>query len=75
MSLMVSEVYDALLAAGAPEEKARAAVAALTTDEGRFSKINGRLAKVESRLELLTWMVSFALVMLVAVISKLFPHG
>ena len=29
MSLIVSEVYDALVAAGAPEEKARAAAAAI----------------------------------------------
>ena len=29
MSLIVSEVYDALVAAGAPEDKARAAAAAI----------------------------------------------
>jgi hypothetical protein len=65
----------ASLAPGAPEEKARAAAAALTTDETRFSKIDNRLAKIEARLQLLTWVVSFAIAMLVAVVSKLFLHA
>ena len=38
MSLMVSEVYDALVAAGAPEEKARAAAAAIPVVENFATK-------------------------------------
>jgi hypothetical protein len=53
----------------------RSPTAALTTDEARFSKIDGRLAKIETRLELLSWMVGFAITMLIAVVAKLFIHG
>ena len=38
MSLIVSEVYDALVAAGAPEEKARAAAAAIPVVENLATK-------------------------------------
>lgn len=38
MSLIVSEVYDALVAAGAPEEKARAAAAAIPVVESFATK-------------------------------------
>ncbi len=38
MSLIVSEVYDALVAAGAPEEKARAAAAAIPIVENLATK-------------------------------------
>ena len=38
MSLIVSEIYDALVAAGAPEEKARAAAAAIPVVETLATK-------------------------------------
>lgn len=38
MSLMISEVYDALVAAGAPEEKAKAAAAAIPIVENLATK-------------------------------------
>lgn len=49
MATMISEVYDAFIAAGAPEEKARKAAEALASYENRFSKI-------EADLLLLKWM-------------------
>jgi hypothetical protein len=67
MSLMISEVYDALVSAGAPEDKARKAAEALTVHENRFSKIEGELA-------VLKWMVGFALALLAAIALKLFLH-
>ena len=44
MTVMVAEVYDALLSAGAPEEKARKAAEVLAGFENRFAAIETRLA-------------------------------
>ena len=55
MSTMISEVYDALVAAGAPEDKARKAAEALANYESRFSKIDADLL-------VLKWMTGFILV-------------
>lgn len=49
MTTMISEVYDAFISAGAPEEKARKATETLANYENRF-------AKIESDLLLLKWM-------------------
>ena len=43
MATMISEVYDAFIASGAPEDKARDAAVALAANEGRFNKIEGDL--------------------------------
>ncbi len=67
MSLMISEVYDAFIAVGAPEEKARKAAEAMTVHENRF-------AKIESELAVLKWMMGFSLALLMAVALKLFLH-
>jgi len=67
MSIMISEVYDAFIAAGAPEEKARKAAEALTVHENRFSKIEADLLVVK-------WMLGFALALHAAVALKLFLH-
>ncbi len=52
MATMISEVYDAFIAAGAPEEKARKAAEALADYENRFTRI-------DSELLILKWMVGF----------------
>jgi hypothetical protein len=49
MATMISEVYDAFIASGAPEDKAREAAEAMVAYEGRFNKIEGDL-------NLLKWM-------------------
>ena len=67
MTFMVSEVYDALVAAGSPEEKARKAAEALTKNEDR-------LAKIEAELLLIKWMMGFVLAFQVAIAGKLFLH-
>lgn len=67
MSIMISEVYDVFVAAGAPEEKARRAAEALTVDESRFSKLENDMAVIE-------WMIGFVIALLAAVALKLFLH-
>jgi hypothetical protein len=43
MSMMISEVYDALLEAGASEEKSREAAKAIADMDQRFNKIDSEL--------------------------------
>lgn len=65
MSTMISEVYDALLAAGAPEEKARKAAEAIAAYENRF-------AKIEADLMLLKWMVGYLVAATTAILWRVF---
>jgi hypothetical protein len=51
---MISEVYDAFIAAGAPEDKARKAAEALADYENRFNRIDAELV-------MLKWMVGFGI--------------
>ena len=50
MSVMISELYDALIDAGASEEKSRAAAQALAEYDNRFNKI-------DTELQLMKWML------------------
>lgn len=65
MSTMITEVYDAFIAAGAPEDKAKAAAKALADYDSRFNK-------VEADLPLLKWMVGFVLVGVISIVAKSF---
>lgn len=74
MSLMISEVYDAFVSAGAPEDKARKAAEALTGHEDRFVKIETELVAIRGEMALLKWMLGFGLALLSAIALKLFLH-
>lgn len=55
MGVMVTEVYDALVAAGAPEDKARAAAAAVregaeVADKADIARLDARLDGLDQRL-------------------------
>jgi hypothetical protein len=63
--MIIEEIYDALIEAGASEGKARAAARAMTNYETRISKI-------ESDINLLKWMVGFNLAMTVAILFRVF---
>jgi hypothetical protein len=67
---MISEVYDAFIAAGAPEDKARKAAEALASY--RFSRLDGAVLKVQFELVLLRWMTGFAIALHVAILTRLF---
>ena len=67
MATMISEVYDAFIAAGAPEEKARKAAEALADYENR-------LTRIDSELLILKWMVGFGIALNVAILTRLFLH-
>jgi hypothetical protein len=65
MAVMLSKTYDALVAAGAPEEKARAAAEELAGYESRFIKI-------ETDLAVLKWMVGVVIAGVASLIIKAF---
>jgi hypothetical protein len=65
MAVMLSKTYDALIAAGAPEDKARAAAEELAGYESRFTKI-------ETDLAVLKWMVGVNLAASLSLVIKAF---
>lgn len=67
MATMISEVYDAFIAAGTPEDKARKAAEALADYENRFTRIDAEPV-------ILKWMVGFGIALNVAILVRLFVH-
>jgi hypothetical protein len=65
MAVMLSKTYDALVAAGAPEEKARAAAEELAGYESGF-------VKIETDLAVLRWMVDVNLAASLSLVIKAF---
>jgi hypothetical protein len=65
MAVMLSKTNDALVAAGAPEEKARAAAEELAGYESRF-------VKIETDLAVLKWMVGVVIAGVASLIIKAF---
>ncbi len=74
MTTMIAEVYDALIAAGSPEDKARKAAEAIAGYENRFAGLEQRLVHIEGELKLLSWMVGFNLAGTVGLIFLLLRH-
>jgi hypothetical protein len=67
VATMISEVYDAFIAAGAPEDKARKAAEALADYENRFNRLDVELI-------VLKWMVGFGIALNIAILTRLFFH-
>lgn len=65
MSLMIADLYDALKAAGAPEDKAKKAATEVATYENR-------LTRLESKVTMLQWMVGINIAMTGSIMFKLF---
>ncbi len=65
MAMMISEVYDALLEAGASEEKARKAAETLAGYEKEF-------VDIPALLRLHSWMLATLIGMVTAALFKLF---
>jgi hypothetical protein len=65
VATMISEVYDAFVSAGAPEDKARKAAEAIANYKTRF-------ARIESDLAVLKWMTGTTLAGVVALVIKTF---
>jgi hypothetical protein len=79
MATMISEVYDAFIASGAPEDKARAAAEAMAGYDGRFNGIEhdlgiirGDINIVRGDINLLKWMNGITWALCFGIIFKLF---
>ncbi|MGB9365653.1 MAG: integrase [Xanthobacteraceae bacterium] len=68
---MISEVYDAFLAAGAPEEKARKAAEAVSNYQ-RFDNVDRNLLMVRALQVLLKWMFGFGIALDIAILIRVF---
>jgi hypothetical protein len=65
MAVMPSKTYDALLAAGAPEDKARAAAEELAGYESRF-------VKIETDPAVIKWMLGVVVAGVASLVIKAF---
>jgi hypothetical protein len=72
VATMISEVYDAFIAAGAPEEKARKAAEALANYDQRFDRVEREMPRIQAELTLLKWMVGFVIALDVAILIRVF---
>lgn len=82
MATMISEVYDALLEAGASEAKARKAAEAVAAYDQRFATLETRLIALEGKVDIfraelksemawVRWMLGTNLVLTLGVLWKL----
>jgi hypothetical protein len=72
MSTLIIEVYEAFLAAGIPEDKARAAARAMADDQ---NATKADIAKLDKELAIVKWMVGVVIVGMLALLAKAyFPH-
>lgn len=74
MALMLGSLYDALIAANAPPEKALKAAEEAAAYETSIGALRGEIAEVKSDLRILKWMTGLVLAGIVSVILGLtFP--
>jgi hypothetical protein len=69
---MITEVYEAFISAGAPEDKAKAAARAVAEYDSRFNRIDSDLALVKPEMVALKWMLGFVLAGVVSLVMKNF---
>ncbi|HEU0157048.1 MAG TPA: hypothetical protein VFQ82_13325 [Stellaceae bacterium] len=72
MAVMLAKTYDALIAAGAPENKAREAAEELAAYENRFAKIEQDLAVLKTDMTAIKWMIGVNLAASISIVIKVF---
>jgi hypothetical protein len=68
MALMLSKTYDASLAAGTPQDKAREVAEEIAVYDNRFGRIETDLAVIKAGLSGVKWMLGFVIAGVVSVI-------
>jgi len=74
MPVMLSKTYDALIAAGTLDDKARSAAEELADYENRLASIDNRLASVEGKLSILIWAAGVNAAATVAILGVMLRH-
>ena len=76
---MISELYEALINAGATEEKAKEAAVALSAENLATKKdideVRGHIHRLELNMAVLKWMVGATLTGVAVIIVKIFFVG
>ena len=72
MTTMIAELYDALIAAGAPEDKARKAAETVAAYENRFAGFDLKLTRIEGDLTLVKGMLGVLLAGVGSLVLKAF---
>jgi|GEM_PF-1685291 len=72
MATVISDLYDALISAGASDERARKASEAMVAAENRFWAFEMTLAKIEGEVILVKWMVGVLVAGVASLIMKAF---
>jgi len=70
MSTMITELYDALIDAGASDDKARAAAKAMADYDSRFNRVDQDLALIKAEIVVLKWMLGFVLAGIATLVFK-----
>lgn len=71
MTVMNSELYRALVEAGASDDTATKAASSVAGYDKQFASMDTKLERMEGRLNTLTWMVSVNLIVSTIVLGKL----
>jgi len=71
MTTMVAEIYDALLAAGSPDDKARKAAEAIAQVDTRMMDVGGRMDRLDGKIDRITWMLGANLSLSLLIMGKL----
>ena len=69
MSIMISELYDALTEAGSSTRTAREAAQAVASLETRMINLEVRMTAMETELRMLKWMTGFNMILLIAILG------
>ena len=72
MTTMIAELYDALIDAGASEEKSRKAAEAIAAYETRFANLDVKLERISGELRVMKWQLGALRACVGAILLKLF---
>ena len=70
--MLIEELYDALLEAGASQEKARLAARAVAGYEDRIFELKTGVTDIRGILRLHSWMLGTSVALLIAILFKVF---
>jgi hypothetical protein len=72
--MLIEELYDALLEAGASQEKARSAARVMATYDERIFELKSDMTDIHGILRLHSWMLGTTIALLIAIMFKVFSR-
>ncbi len=72
MSMMITELYDALTEAGTSPQTARQAAQAVAAQESRMTNIETEIKLIKEQLKTIKWMMGFFMLLSVAILGMTF---